>query len=211
MYKMTGKFITLEGAEGTGKSLHSKMLCRYLRSRGYQVLHTLEPGSTKVGKAIRNILLNPKYKGLGELSELFLYLADRNQHVNEVILPALRQGKIVVCDRYLDATVAYQGYGRKISLPLINQLNKLATKGLKPDLTVIMDVPIKLGLKRAIKIGPYKGDRMEREKYAFHQRVKSGYRKIANKEPKRVKILSTTKPIKQVQTQLRFLVNTILR
>lgn len=207
---MRGKFITFEGAEGTGKTLHTKMLCAYLRKKGLEVVHTLEPGSTRVGKKIRNILLDPKNKGMTDLAELFLYLADRNQHVTELIIPNLKKGKIVICDRYYDATVVYQGYGRGISLPIIKKLNQLATKGLKPDLTIVLDVPVKLGLRRAFRTGPYRGDRIEREKIVFHQRVRKGYQKIAKQEPKRVKVVKTTLTIAQVQQKIKQLVDRVL-
>lgn len=207
---MKGRFISLEGTEGSGKSLQSKLLCGYLRGKGIKVVHTREPGNTSISKAIRKVLLDPRNKSLTDITELFLYLADRSQHVEEIIEPDLKKGYIVVCDRFADATVAYQGYGRKLPLSLIYKLNLLATKGIKPDLTVILDIPLKTGLRRAFKVGPYAGDRIEREALAFHKRVRRGYLKLAKKEPKRIKVVKVKSRINDTQGEIRKLVNRIL-
>lgn len=181
-----GKFITIEGPEGSGKSTHSRLLCLYLKRNGYKVLHTREPGGTKAGEAIRRILLNKKNKGMSDACELFLFLAARAQNVEEIIKPALAKGYTVVCDRFHDATAAYQGYGAGLGLKLIELMGKLATGGLKPDLTVLLDVETEVGLKRAgVK------DRMEMKPVWFHKKVRKGYLEIAKKQPRRIKVIRT--------------------
>jgi len=208
---MKGLFITFEGTEGSGKSSHSKLLYIYLKSLGYKVIYTKEPGKTQIGKNIRKILLNPKNKKLTDIAELFLYLADRHQHLQEIIKPNLAKGNVVICDRFTDATVAYQGYGRKISLKMIEKLNKLATDNIKPDLTILLDVPLLKGLRRACRIGPYKGDRMEKQKLDFHKLVKSGYKRIARMNPKRVKVISVNGEKNKVQRRVRAVVNEVIK
>lgn len=194
-----GRFITIEGPEGSGKSTHSRLLCEFLRGRGHKMLHTREPGGTKAGEAIRKVLLDKRNKDMSDECELFLFLAARAQIVREVIRPALKRGYIVVCDRFHDATVAYQGYGAGLDLKLIDGMGKFATGGLKPDLTILLDVETNVGLKRAgIK------DRMEVKSAAFHRRVRRGYLKIAKKEPRRVKVVRTTDaPVAEIQDEVR--------
>lgn len=203
---MKGIFITLEGTEGSGKSLQTKLLSGYLRQLGYKVLVTREPGNTHIGESIRKLLLDPKNKSLDSITELFLYLADRAQHVREIIEPHLRSGYIVLCDRFMDATVAYQGYGRKMDISLIHKLNKLAVQGARPDLTILFDVPVKLGLKRAMRIGPKGGDRMERQALKFHYDVHRGYMALAKKEPRRIKVIKVENGPDIVQEKVRKLV-----
>ena len=202
-----GKFITIEGPEGSGKSTHSRLLCEFLRGRGHKVLHTREPGGTRSGEAIRQVLLDKKNKGMSGGCELFLFLAARAQIVAEVIMPALKKGYIVVCDRLHDATVSYQGYGAGIDLKLIDSMGKLATGGLKPDLTILLDVETRAGLKRAgIK------DRMEIKSVGFHKKVRQGYLKIAGKEPRRVKLISTTEaPVSEIQDKVRRAVSHVIQ
>ena len=194
-----GRFITIEGPEGSGKSTHSRLLCGYLRRRGLKILHTREPGGTKIGEAIREVLLDKKNKKMSGACELFLFLAARAQVVEEIIGPALTRGYIVVCDRFHDATVAYQGYGAGLDLKLIDSTGRLATGGLKPDLTVLLDVETKVGLKRAgVK------DRMEIKPVRFHKRVRDGYLEIAKREPRRIKVIRTTDaPVAAVQDKIR--------
>lgn len=194
-----GKFITIEGPEGSGKSTHSRLLCLYLKRNGYKVLHTREPGGTEAGEAIRSILLDKKNKGMSDACELFLFLAARAQVVEEVIKPALAKGYTVVCDRFHDATVAYQGYGAGMDLKLIWLAGKLAAGSLKPDLTILLDVETELGLKRAgIK------DRMEIKSVRFHKKVREGYLKIAKKEPGRIKVIRTSNAtVVEIQDRVR--------
>ena len=208
--QMKGKFITLEGTEGSGKSLQAGLLSQRLKDAGYSVVPTREPGSTAIGERIRRILLDPGNKNLCNETELFLYLADRAQHVREVIQPALRRGAIVICDRFADATVAYQGYGRKFPLKLVRALNRLAADKVMPDLTIVLDVPIKTGLIRAKRTGPKGGDRMERQKLRFYRDLRSGYLRMANEEPRRIKVVKVRSGVQSVHKKILGLVGEIV-
>lgn len=201
-----GKFITIEGPEGSGKSTHSRLLCAYLRRRGIKVLHTREPGGTKIGEAVRRILLDKKNREISGACELFLFVAARAQIVAEIIRPAIAKGYAVVCDRFHDATVAYQGYGAGIDLKLIGSMGRLATGGLKPDLTILLDVETGVGLRRAgCK------DRMEMKSVLFHKRVRNGYLRLAGKEPRRIKVIRTTDlPVALVQEKVRRIVSHVI-
>nr|MBU1328491.1 dTMP kinase [Candidatus Omnitrophota bacterium] len=194
-----GLFITFEGPEGSGKTTHSKLLCEFLHKKGFKVLHTREPGGTLISEKIRKILLDPKNKGMGVGCEMLLYMAARAQIVKEKILPSLEQRKIVICDRFTDATLAYQGYAGGIDLKVIDNIASIVTKGLKPDITFLLDIDARLGLLRA---GRSK-DRMERKSVLYHNKVRSGYLDIARKESGRVKVISATAKIKDVQSVIR--------
>lgn len=178
-----GLFITLEGTDGCGKSTQAGILAERLETAGYSVRLTREPGGTPLAEGFRRLILDPKNR-VHPLTELFLYEASRAQHTEEVILPALADGKIVVSDRYTDATVAYQGYGRKIPLAAVKTLNRIAAIGLKPDLTILLELSEKSARERTK--GRLK-DRLESEKNSFQARVRTGYREIARKEPRRIK------------------------
>ena len=194
-----GIFITFEGPEGSGKTTHSKLLCDFLRKKGFRVLHTREPGGVLISEKIRKILLDPKNKGMDVACEMLLYMAARAQIVKEKILPGLKQGKIVVCDRFTDATLAYQGYAGGMDLKVIYNVAGIVTKGLKPDITFLLDIDARLGLLRAGK----SKDRMERKSILYHNKVRNGYLSIAKKESKRVKVISATAQIKDVQSFIR--------
>jgi dTMP kinase len=177
-----GMFITLEGIEGSGKSTQLQRLADYLRQRGETVLTTREPGGCPIADAIRQILLHPANTALVPRAELLLYAAARAQHVAEVIRPALDRGEVVLCDRFLDATIAYQGYGRGLDLSLIEQLNRLATGDLLPDLTLLLDMPADEGLRRACRRNADSSaeeGRFEAEALDFHRRVRMGYLDLA--------------------------------
>ncbi len=179
-------FITFEGIEGSGKSTQLKRLAALLRDRGRPVVVTREPGGCRIADAIRAILLDRTNRDLSPTAELLLYAAARAQHVAEIIRPALASGKIVLCDRFYDATVAYQGYGRGLDTDLISRLNGIAAGALHPDLTLLLDFPVEAGLTRARSrnaenIGPDEG-RFEDESLAFHRRVREGYLALAGKE-----------------------------
>lgn len=178
-----GKLISFEGPDGCGKSTQLKLLERALRKEGYPVVVTREPGGTRFGTTLRSMLLDPKNTGLSERAELFLYLADRAQHVKEIIEPALKLGKIVLVDRYLDSTWVYQGHGRGFPLDLITLCNLFAVGGLLPDLTVIFDLKAEEGLAR---LGITNRDRMESQSLAFHRRVREGFHALEKKFPLRV-------------------------
>lgn len=190
-----GLFITFEGCEGSGKTTHSALLADTLRKKGLDVLHTREPGGTSLAENIRKILLHPGSR-IDPLAELFLYEASRAQHMAEVIIPAVKAGKVVLCDRFADATIAYQGYGRGLDKQMIGQLNKIASFGIKPSLTVYLDIPAGAGLKKARKLK--KGtDRLEMESLSFHNRVRKGYLALARREPRRIKVVKIQKSIEE--------------
>ena len=196
-----GLFITFEGGDGCGKTTQIKLLDEYLRNKGYKTLLTREPGSKGLGIKLREILLN--YDGeVSPVCESFLFLADRAQHVDCIIKPALNNGVIVLCDRHTDSTVAYQGYGRGLDLDQIHKLNNIATSGLKPDLTIVLDVDVETSQKR---VGAEK-DRMESAGIEFFERVRQGFLEIAKQEPERVKVVDSTKTIEEIHRQILELV-----
>ena len=178
-------FITFEGADGCGKTTQIELLNKYLHIKGFKTLVTREPGAKGLGEKLREILLN--YDGVVSPNcESFLFLADRAQHVDCVIKPALKDGVIVLCDRHTDSTVAYQGYGRQLDIEQIKKLNEIAVNGLKPDLTIVFDIDIETSMQR---VGKTK-DRMESAGTDFFNRVRNGYLAIANEEPNRVKVIN---------------------
>lgn len=192
-----GLFITFEGTDGCGKTTQIKMLKDYYEKQGRTVLLTREPGAKGLGTKLREILLD--YDGeVSPVCESFLFLADRAQHIDTIIKPAIERGEIVLCDRHTDSTVAYQGYGRELDIKQIKMLNNIATSGLKPDLTFIFDIDIETGQKR---VGKNK-DRMESAGIEFFKRVRNGYLEIAKQEPKRVKVLDGTKSIDTIHNEL---------
>jgi dTMP kinase len=197
---MNGMFISFEGIEGTGKTIQSKMFYEYLLKKGRKVILTEEPGGTRIGLKIRDILLSIENKEMSPLAELFLYNASRAQHIKEVILPALKRGYTVITDRFSDSTVAYQGYGRRIDLNLIKSLEQTVTAGLKPYVTLLLDLDVETGLKR--NRGINKTDRLELEDIKFHKRVRNGYLKIAAKEQKRIKIIDSSESILQIHKKI---------
>jgi dTMP kinase len=200
MRKSKSLFITVEGGEGSGKTTHSNLLKDYLIKKGYEVSLTREPGGTALAESIRSLLLKPD-SNLVPLSELLLFEAARAQHMTEIILPALISGKAVICDRYTDSTVAYQGFGRNLNLKLIDRLNKEASFGIKPVLTIYLDIRPGLGLGKAKGLDKEsygsKGDRIEREIENFHKAVRKGFLAQAKKEPARIKIIKTSKDVKK--------------
>jgi dTMP kinase len=190
-----GVFVTFEGTEGTGKSTQVRLLADDLRAAGRRVLLSREPGGTAFGRTLRGLLLDPAAATIAPYAELFLYLADRAQHAREVIAPAIARGECVICDRFQDATVAYQGYGRGLDVAFIGEAGSRAATGLVPDLTFLLDFEdVSVGLARARRRQQGDGtagveDRFEREELAFHLRVRDGYRAIAAAEPGRVRVL----------------------
>lgn len=199
-------FITFEGADGCGKTTQIELLDKYLKEKGFKTLVTREPGAKGLGEKLREILLNYD----GEVSpncESFLFLADRAQHVDCVIKPALKKGIIVLCDRHTDSTVAYQGYGRQLDIEQIKNLNKIAVNGLKPDLTIVFDIDIETSMQR---VGKTK-DRMESAGTEFFNRVRNGYLAIAKEEPNRVKVINSADSIENIHKQVVGLIEQIAK
>ncbi|MFZ0447881.1 MAG: dTMP kinase [Desulfatiglandaceae bacterium] len=189
-------FITFEGIEGCGKTTQVKRLAIRLERAGIPILMTREPGGTRIGQEIRKILLDARNESLSSLAELFLYAADRSQHIREMIQPALKDEKWVLCDRFSDATTVYQGLSRGLDMDLVANLNDLAADGLRPDLTFLLDCPVSVGLQRAFsrnKVLHHENqDRFEREKEKFHRSVRQGYLDLANREKGRIIVIDAT-------------------
>lgn len=201
-------FITLEGIEGSGKTTQIKYLIRTLEQKGHLCVYTREPGATPIGTKIRNILLDSENNALVPLAELLLYEADRAQHVCEVIEPALNQGKVVISDRFFDATVVYQGYARGFDLEFIDILHRQVLRDHRPHLTLLLDLPVETGLERAWKRiageesrGP-KEDRFEMEDPVFHERVRQGYLTVAEMDPDRFRVVDASKPPNDVHEEI---------
>lgn len=180
-----GKLITFEGSEGSGKSTQIKRVYAYLKKKNFKVILLREPGGTSIGENIRSVLLNAHNKNMSQACETLLYMAARAQLVKEVILPFLGEGKIVLCDRFLDSTRVYQGYGHGIALDLINQMGDFATEGVIPDLTFVFDIDVEQGLARIKRAK----DRIERRSLSYHKRVRHGYLALVQAEPHRVKLI----------------------
>ncbi len=196
-----GFFITLEGPEGGGKTLHTAALCDYLSGRGFMVLRTREPGGTAIGDQVREVLTGLKNSEMHPRTEALLFQASRAQLVSERIRPALLDGQVVLCDRYADSTLAYQGYGRAtFSLEELRALIAFATGGLKPDLTVLLDVEVEVGLQRKMREGEW--NRLDAYDVAFHQRVRQGYCELAAAEPERWVTIDACRTIEEVQADL---------
>jgi len=195
-----GIFITFEGTEGCGKTTHARLIYEHLRKRSMTCVLTREPGGTKAGELVRRVLLHSRDARISDLAELFLFEACRAQIVREVLRPALAKKKIVICDRYSDATLAYQGYGGGIPRATIEALNVISTGGLEPDLTILLDIDTAAGLGRAKKKGV---DRMEEKDLAYHRRVRSGYLALARRYPSRIKIIRVRGSIEETQGSVR--------
>jgi dTMP kinase len=196
-------FITFEGIEGSGKTTQIQHVAGFLASAGYDCVVTKEPGGTPIGEKIRAILLNPEHKGLHPAVELFLYSADRVQHVTELIAPALDAGRVVICDRFHDSTTVYQGVSRGMEMEWVNRLNRMAIGGFLPDVTFVLDLPPRIGLERAwrqIKNGMRSSaeTRFEKEKLAFHERVRNGYLELARFFPDRIVVINASVLEKEV-------------
>jgi dTMP kinase len=186
-----GLFLTFEGGEGTGKTTQIARLAKAMEAQGRRVVVTREPGGSHIANQIRSLLLDQKMKGLVPLAELFLYEASRAQHVKDVIAPALKDGKVVICDRYTDSSIVYQGAARGLPAKLVELLNGIATGGVFPQLTFFLDLDPRIGLARVGSRGIL--DRMEKEALSFHQAVRKGYRKLAQLEPKRFRVVDASK------------------
>jgi dTMP kinase len=203
-----GQLITFEGIEGSGKTTQMDALAAHLEQKGWTIISTREPGGTKLGEVIRNLLLDPEHQEMDPRAELLLYLASRAQHLKEVILPALQQGRIVLCDRFSEATLAYQGYGRGLELKQINSLLTYSTGGLKPDLTLLLDVEARRGLIRIGNRGSK--NRLEQEKIEFYEKVRQGYLQMAKANPQQIVVIDASHDFDKVAAQLQDIVETFL-
>ncbi len=211
---MKGVFITFEGIEGSGKSTQISLLADYVAAAGRTVTLTREPGGTPIGDAVRKILLDPDHTALAPTAELFLYAASRAQHLKEVIVPALEAGRVVLCDRFSDATLAYQGYGRGLEVEVIRTLDGIATGGMRPDLTLLLDIGTTEGLSRARGRNASSGlgaeARFENEDLVFHDRVRQGYLLLANEEPERIRRVDASSSPEQVQREIQNIVGGLI-
>jgi dTMP kinase len=212
---MRGLLIVFEGVEGSGKSTQAELLCRALQQEGRQCQLSREPGGTPIGEEIRRILLDNRFQEMHARTELLLYLASRNQHVQEKLLPAIRQGVIAVSDRYTDSSLAYQGRGRDLTFQKVSRLNKFATAGLVPDLVIVVDVPPELGLKRKTGSGMHDTgnglDRLEAERNEFHERVRAAYLQLARRAPKRIRVFDGRQPPEVLHGQILGVVQVLLK
>ena len=195
-------FITLEGPEGSGKSSQIRLLAAYLTDKGFSVVQTREPGGTRIGDEIRACVHNVQNQEMTSVAEMLLYSASRAQLVEELIRPSLAAGKIVLCDRFYDSTIAYQGYGRGLNLEDLRTITRIATSGLKPDLTLLLDIDVERGLSRRTG-GGLEMNRLDLEAVSFHQRVRNGYHQLVKLEPNRWEVINADQPIEAVQQALR--------
>ncbi len=211
------RFISFEGGDGSGKTTQLRLLENYLVSRGQPCLSTREPGGTPLGKMIRRVLLEVGEEEISSPTELFLYLADRAHHVREVIQPALDSGKLVLCDRFTDSTLAYQGYGRGVDLEMLRHLNRLASGGSAPDLTLLLDCPVKIGLSRTAQrvverpSAEKQEDRFERERIDFHEKVRQGFLELARLEPERIYVLDARRAVEDIHREIKSIVDAKLK
>ncbi|MBN1303366.1 MAG: dTMP kinase [Anaerolineales bacterium] len=201
-------FITLEGPEGSGKTSHIPYLVECLKERGYKVFATREPGGTSIGEQIREVLSNLKNTEMNPRTEILLFQAARAQIVEEVIKPRLENSEIVLCDRYADSTIAYQGYGHRVDLDQLRRVIKFATNGLVPDLTILLDLDVKVGLQRKKKADEW--NRLDAYTVEFHQRVRAGYLELVQKEPERWRVVDASQNWDTVQADIRKALKTIL-
>lgn len=204
-----GRFITFEGVEGSGKTTQISTSAERLRRLGWTVLETREPGGTSVGEQIRDVMLNRGNQQLTALTEVFLVMAARAQHVEEVVRPALAGGAVVLCDRFVDSTLAYQGYGRGLDIRALRRLNRLATAGLTPDMTLVFDVPVTVGLQR--RRAHREVNRLDMESIAFHERVRKGFLQLVREEPRRMKIVKAGGTQEEISDAVADLIEPLLR
>lgn len=188
--KLKPLFITFEGGEGAGKTTQIALLAKSYEAKGRRVVVTREPGGSQIANQIRSLLLDPKMKGLVPMAELFLYEASRAQHVKDIIEPALAKGSVVICDRFADSSIVYQGAARGLKADVVEKLNRIATFGIRPDRTILLDLDPRIGLARVGARGVL--DRMEKEALSFHQAVRKGYLALAKKDKKRFRVFSAT-------------------
>ena len=203
---MKGKFITFEGSEGSGKSTQAALVLEYLKKKKLPVMLLREPGGVKIAEAIRNLLLDVQNVGMGDECETLLYMAARAQLVKEVLAPALSDGKIILCDRFLDSTIAYQGFGNGVDAGLISQIGAFATKGIQPDLTLLFDIETKQGLSRTNA----QKDRIELRSVEYHSRVRQGYLSLAKQQPRRIKVIAVDAAKEEIFQRVKVFIDAVL-
>jgi dTMP kinase len=212
---MAGWFITFEGVEGSGKTTQIRLAGEFLREKGFPVFMSQEPGGTPLGERIREILLNRGGFDISGEAEVFLFAAARAQHTDAVIRPALEKGQVILCDRFSDATIAYQAYGRGLPLEAVREICRFASRGISPHLTLLFDLPVEKGLERAFRRiagreEASREDRFEREQLDFHRRIREGYLTIAREEPGRVKIVDASRDIESTRREVRAILSSFL-
>lgn len=207
---MQGIFITFEGIDGSGKDTQAKLLAKYFKNKGYSVIRTREPGGTSIGEKIRKILLSPKIGRVDQRAEVLLFAASRAQIVSNIIKPALEKGKIVISNRYVDSSYAYQGIARKMGLDWVIEINKWATQGLLPDITFFLDIPEELGLKRVDKSRSIR-DKIEKDGEIFQKKVREGYYKLAKLFPERYRIIDANRNEDLIQKDIKKEVDKFIR
>jgi dTMP kinase len=207
MAKKKGLLITFEGSEGSGKSTQIELTRRYLAQKGYLVLFLREPGGVGISEKIRGVLLDVGNTAMGDRCETLLYMAARAQLVDEAIAPALAAGRVVVCDRFLDSTIAYQGYGSGINIDFIKRVGHFATQGVKPDLTFFLDIDAQKGLSRIKR----EKDRIEHRAIAYHNRVRRGYRELARMDPRRIKLIQVNGDKAKIFSVVQKYIDTLLK
>ncbi|HBY20169.1 MAG TPA: dTMP kinase [Clostridiales bacterium] len=205
---MRGLFITVEGMDGCGKTTQVKNIVQYLKKKGHDVLTIREPGGTKLGEKIRCILLDIENKGMNIIAELMLYAAARAELVSSIILPALNQGKIVICDRFIDSSIAYQGFGRNLGNIVVEDINSFAIQGCIPDLTFFFDVSPEEILTRKTRVEH--GDRIETETMEFHNKVYEGYLELSKQHKERIKVIDARRPIEDVYSEFKYYMDLVL-
>ncbi len=207
------RMISFEGGDGSGKTTQINLLAGHLTNRGISCLLTREPGGTTLGRLIRKVVVEGAEEEIAYQAELFLYLADRAEHVRKVIQPAIKSNSLVLCDRFTDSTLAYQSYGRGADIALVRRMNRLASGGVEPDLTFFLDCPVELGLARAAKRiagkkpGLSRPDRFENEDLDFHERVRRGFLELAQEEPGRIVVIDAAAPIREVHEEIKRIVD----
>ncbi|SDJ81490.1 dTMP kinase [Natronincola ferrireducens] len=203
-----GLFISIEGLDGSGKSTQIQYMKRFMEDKGFEVLLTREPGGTVIGEKIRDIILDKQHQEMADTTEVLLYAASRAQHVQQFILPALQEGKVVLCDRFVDSSIAYQGGGRKLGCSLVKEINRFATQGLKPDLTIFFDISPVTSLQR---ISSKEIDRLEQEKIDFHEAVYNAYKELCREEPHRIKVVKADRDIEAISRDIQGLLIKLIK
>lgn len=205
---MNGLFITMEGPDGSGKSTVTRLLTEYLKEKGYEIVITREPGGTRISENIRNMILDNRNYKMSAVTEALLYAASRAQHVHQKIKPALEKGKVIICERFVDSSLVYQGIGRKLGIEKIKEINDFATQNIEPDITIFFDIPPELAADR--RRNRRKKDRLEKESITFHKEVYKGYVKLAKMYPERITVIDATQNVDNTFKQVQELVEKLL-